>query len=162
SRDFGPTFTHGDTGATGTASFGNISVTNNAINRTNRTYMPTLLWRHEGRTWRFEGGAGYSRAMNSDRDTDLGFFQGANATRGRLRINFDNISYLRPNDITVRDDNTGALIDPYRIDNKALTTAASNPRDFVDVRRSAFLNGSREFSGRVPLTLKAGVDVRRM
>ena len=33
----------------------------------------------------------------------------------------------------VRDDNNGALIDPYRIDNKALTTAAANPRDFVDV-----------------------------
>jgi iron complex outermembrane recepter protein len=162
SRDFGPTFTHGDAGATGTASFGNISVTNNALNRTNRTYMPTLTWRHAGRTWRFEGGAGYSRASNVDRDTDLGFFQGANATRGRLRINFDNISYLRPNDITVRDDNTGALIDPYRLDNKALTTAASNPRDFVDVRRSAMLNASREFNLGVPVALKAGVDVRKM
>src|SRR5262249_45829931 len=134
--------------------------TNNAINRTNRTYMPTATWRHEGRTWRFEGGFGYSRAMNSDRDTDFGFFQGATATRGRLRINFDNISYLRPNDITVRDDNTGAIIDPYRLDNKALTSAASNPRDFVDVRRSAFLNASRDFNGKIPITIKAGLDFR--
>jgi TonB-dependent receptor len=160
SRDFGPTFTHGDTGATGTASFGNIQVTNNALNRTNRTYMPTITWRHEGRTWRFEGGFGYSRAINSDRDSDFGFFQGATATRGRLRINFDDITYLRPNTITVRDDNTGAIIDPYRLDNKALTSAASNPRDFVDVRRSAFLNGSREFNWKVPVTLKAGLDLR--
>ena len=36
--------------------------------------------------------------------------------------------------VAVRDDNTGALIDPYRLDNKALTTAASNPRDWIDVR----------------------------
>ncbi len=161
SRDFGPTFTHGDTGATGTASFGNIQVTNNAINRRNRTYMPTITWRHDGPVWRFEGGFGYSRATNLDRDTDYGFFQGANSTRGRLRIDFDDISYLRPNTITVRDDNNGALIDPYRLDNKALTTAASNPRDWIDVRRSAYLNGSREFNGRIPLTLKAGLDVRR-
>jgi TonB-dependent receptor len=158
--EFGPTFTHGNTGATGTASFGNIQVTNNAINRTNRTAMPTFTWRHEGPTWRFEGGVGYSRATNRDRDTDFGFFQGATATRGRLRINFDNINYLRPGEITVRDDNTGALLDPYRLDNKALTSAASNPRDWSDVRRSAFLNGSREFAGRVPVVLKAGVDVR--
>lgn len=158
--EFGPTFTHGNTGATGTTSYGNVQVTNNAINRTNRTLMPTLLWRHEGRTWRFEGGGGYSRATNADRDTDFGFLQGATATRGRLRINFDNISYLRPGEITVRDDNTGASLDPYRLDSKALTSAASNPRDWTDVRRSAFLNGSREFLWGVPVVLKAGVDVR--
>jgi hypothetical protein len=29
-----------------------------------------------------------------------------------------------------------------------------------DVRRRAFLNGSREFAGRVPVVPKAGVDVR--
>lgn len=28
------------------------------------------------------------------------------------------------------------------------------------MRRSAYLNGSREFNARVPVTLKAGVDVR--
>jgi iron complex outermembrane receptor protein len=158
--DFGPTFTHGNTGATGTTSFGNIQVTNNAINRTNRTLMPTLTWRHAGPVWRAEGGFGYARATNVDRDTDFGFFQGATATRGRLRINFDQVSYLRPGEITVRDDNTGAVIDPYRLDNKALTATTSNPRDFVDVRRSAYLNGARDFAGAVPLALKGGLDVR--
>jgi iron complex outermembrane receptor protein len=158
---FGPGFTHGATGATGTASFGNVQVTNNAINRTNRTMMPTLTWRHEGPSWRFEGGFGYSRATNADRDTDFGFFQGATATRGRLRINFDNVGYLRPGEITVRDDNTGAPFDPYRLDGKALTTAVSNPRDWSDVRRSAHLSASRDFAGRVPVTLKAGLDARQ-
>ncbi len=158
--DFGPTHTRGAAGATGTASFGNIQVTNNAINRTNRTMMPTLTWRHDGPVWRATGGVGYSRATNRDRDTDFGFFQGANATRGRLRISFDNIGYLRPGEITVRDDNSGVLIDPYRLDNKALTTAASNPRDWNDSRRSFFLNASRDFTGPVPLTLKTGADLR--
>ncbi|MFM7751180.1 MAG: carboxypeptidase regulatory-like domain-containing protein, partial [Opitutaceae bacterium] len=91
--DFGPTFTRGATGATGTASYGNIQVTNNAINRANRTVMPTFTWRHDGPVWRATGGAAWSRAINSDRDTDYGFFQGATATRGRLRINFDNVGY---------------------------------------------------------------------
>ena len=158
--DFGPTFTRGATGATGTASFGNVQVTNNAINRANRTVMPTFTWRHDGPVWRATAGAAWSRAINSDRDTDYGFFQGATATRGRLRIAFDNIGYLRPGDITVRDDNTGAVIDPYRLDNKALTSAASNPRDWIDVRRTAYLNAARDFGGAVPLTLKTGVDVR--
>lgn len=160
SRDFGPTYTHGDRGATGTTSFGNIQTTNNAIYRTNRTYMPTFTWRHDGPVWRFESGFGYSRAINRDRDTDYGFFQGANATRGRLSIDFDDITWLRPNRIAVRDDNTGTAVDPYRLDNKALISAASNPRDWIDVRRSMFINGARDFGGRIPITLKGGLDMR--
>jgi TonB-dependent receptor len=160
SANFGPTFTHGDTGAPATASYGNIQVTNNALYRTNRTDMPTMTWIHDGPRWRFEGGFGYSRASNVDRDTEFGFLQGATATRGRLRVNFDDITYLRPGTITVLDDANGQAIDPYRLDNKALTTAASNPRVFRDYRKSAYLNGTRRFDGAVPLTLKAGLDLR--
>jgi hypothetical protein len=45
--NFSPTFTRGDRG-TGA---GNVTTLNNAINRTNRTYMPTFTWRHTGPIW---------------------------------------------------------------------------------------------------------------
>ncbi|MBI5770449.1 MAG: carboxypeptidase regulatory-like domain-containing protein [Verrucomicrobia bacterium] len=160
SGNFGPTFTRGDTGAPATASYGNVQVTNNAIYRSNRTDMPTLTWIHNGPTWRFEGGFGYSRASNVDRDTEFGFLQGATATRGRLRVNFDDVTYLRPGMITVLDDANGQALDPYRLDNKALTTAASNPRIFRDYRKSAYLNSTRRFDWSVPVTIKTGLDLR--
>ncbi len=153
--DFSPAFTHGAAGA------GTISVANNSINRTNRTFMPTISWRHHGPIWRAEGGLGYSRASNSDRDIDLGFFNNSTATRGNVTIAFDDNYYLRPGRFTVVDNATGAVIDPLRLDNKAITTATSNPRDSVDRRRTAYLNAARDFNWSVPVTIKAGLDARQ-
>jgi TonB-dependent receptor len=154
--DFSPSFTHGDRG-TGA---GNVTILNNSINRTNRTYMPTFTWRHHGPVWKVEGGLGLSRATNQDRDVDFGFFNNMTAVRGNLTIAFDDIFYLRPGRITVVDGATGAPVDPYRLDTKTVSNATSNPRDSRDRRKTAFLNASRDFNWRVPVTLKAGLDVR--
>jgi TonB-dependent receptor len=154
--DFSSTFTHG---ATGTGA-GNVTTLNNAINRTNRTYMPTFTWRHTGPLWKAEGGLGLSRSTNSDRDIDFGFFNNMNAVRSNLSIAFDDIFYLRPGRITVADGITGAPIDPYRLDTKTVANTTSNPRDSSDRRQTAYVNAARDFSWRVPFTLKAGLDVR--
>ncbi|MEY2880338.1 MAG: hypothetical protein RLZZ15_2718, partial [Verrucomicrobiota bacterium] len=153
--DFSPTFTHGAAGA------GSITVANNSINRSNRTFMPTLSWRHHGPIWRAEGGVGVSRASNTDRDIGLGFFNNSTATRGNVTVWFDDNYYLRPGRFTVTDGATGAAIDPLRLDNKAVTTATSNPRDAIDVRKTAYLNATRDFNWGVPVTLKAGLDARQ-
>jgi TonB-dependent receptor len=154
--NFSSTFTHGDRG-TGA---GNVTILNNAINRTNRTYMPTFTWRHIGPIWKAEGGLGFSRSTNSDRDIDFGFFNNMTAVRGNLSIAFDDIFYLRPGRITVADGVTGAPIDPYRLDTKTVSNATSNPRDSSDRRKTAYVNAARDFAWRVPFTLKAGLDVR--
>jgi TonB-dependent receptor len=152
--DFTPFMTRGAAGA------GQLQVLNNAINRTNRTYMPTFTWRHAGPVWRAEGGAGLSRASNSDRDIDLGFFNNMTAIRSNVTVAFNDIWYLRPTTITVTDGTTGAPLDPYRLDNKVISTTTSNPRDSIDRRRTAYLNAGRDFSWLVPVTLKAGLDLR--
>ena len=154
--NFSPTFTHGDRG-TGA---GNVTTLNNAINRTNRTTMPTFTWRHTGPVWKAEGGLGFSRSTNSDRDIDFGFFNNMTAVRSNLTIAFDDIFYLRPGRITVADGVTGAPLDPYRLDTKTVANTTSNPRDSSDRRQTAYVNAARDFTWRVPFTLKAGLDVR--
>jgi iron complex outermembrane receptor protein len=143
----------------GAAGAGSLQIVNNAINRSNRTYMPTMTWRHTGPIWKAESGVGFSRASNTDRDIDLGFFNNMTAVRSGLTVAFDDIFYLRPGTITVTDA-TGAPFDPYRLDSKVITNTTSNPRDSVDRRRTAYANVSRDFYGRVPFTLKAGLDLR--
>jgi iron complex outermembrane receptor protein len=154
--DFSLTHTRG---ATGTGA-GNLTVLNNAINRTNRTVMPTFTWRHHGPVWRGEAGLGFSRSINRDRDVDFGFFNNMTAVRNNVSIAYDDIFYLRPGRITVTDGATGAPVDPYRLATKTVTNATSNPRDSSDTRKTAYLNAGRDFAGRIPLSLKAGVDVR--
>ena len=152
--DFTTTMTKGAAGA------GQLQILNNAINRTNRTYMPTFTWRHAGPVWRTEGGAGLSRASNSDRDIDLGFFNNMTAVRSNVTIAFNDIWYLRPTTITVADGTTGAALDPYRLDNKVIASTTSNPRDSIDRRKTAYVNAGRDFTWNVPVTLKAGLDLR--
>ncbi len=154
--DFGPTFTHGEVGR------GVLRLDNNGMRRkSGTTYMPTLTYRHDGRLWRAEAGLGLSRASNHYRDSEHGYFANSQGRRAGVTIDFDEIFYLRPGRITVREGTTGQVIDPYRIDNFVILNASTNPRDSSDLQRSAFGNLRRDFYLRgAPLALKAGFDVR--
>ena len=83
------------------------------------------------------------------------------ARRTGVTVSFADITYFRPGVITVTDPATGAPVDYTKINTYSLSTATSIPSDTVDVQRTAYANLAREFSGRFPLTLKGGVDVRR-
>ncbi len=149
---FTTTSTHGTRGTS------SIQINNGVRNRFNRTYMPTLSWRHTGPVWKSEAGLGLSRA--TDRD-DGPSFRTAIANRTGVTVSFDDIFYLRPGTITVTDGTTGAPVDPYRLDSYSLasTTYVANNRS--DLQRSSFANLRRDFNGRWPFTLKAGLDLRQ-
>ncbi|MBI5766375.1 MAG: TonB-dependent receptor [Verrucomicrobia bacterium] len=170
--DFSTAFTHGAAGA-GTLTLANA----NDRDRRNANISPSLLWRHRGPIWQAEGGAGWSLSTSEIRDQGKGFFNTVNATRTGVTIAFDDIFYLRPGRITVTDGATGAAVDPYKVATYRLQTAGGNrygtdsvlgpgPGEglnnrTVDVARNAFVNARRSFALRVPLTLKAGLDVRQ-
>ena len=42
---------------------GSLQIVNNSINRTNRTYMPTFVWRHDGPVWKADGGIGFLNGL---------------------------------------------------------------------------------------------------
>ncbi len=151
---FTTTSTQGATGA------GSLQLTTMGNSRTNWTYMPSVVWRHDGPIWKAEGGAALSRAQNQQRNLKPGFFATTTARRTGVTVAFDDIFYLRPREITVTDA-TGAPVDPYSLDSYAVTAASHNERATNDTQRTVYANVRRDFYGRFPVTLKTGVDFRK-
>jgi len=151
--DFDPSFVHGQPGA------GEIRLNNDGMRqKSGTTYTPTLTYRHDGPVWKAEAGFGHSHASNHYRDEYRGFFNSSQARRTGVTVNFDDIFYLRPGRISITDA-AGRPVDPFNLANYALTTAALGYQESMDLQRSAFANLRRDFAlGRVPLTLKAGLD----
>jgi len=153
--DFTPFSVRGFAGA------GSVQNTNIGQTRDNRTYMPTLTWRHDGAVWKAEAGLGHSHARSVLRGFDRGFFNTTSSQRTGVTVSFDDIFYLRPNRITVTDGTTGAPVDPYQLGTYALGSTAGNTVKNADLQRTAYANARRDFAARVPFTLRAGLDVRQ-
>ncbi len=144
----------------GTAGAGSLQLVTSAADRGNWTYMPSLIWRHAGPVWKMESGYAYSRAQNRNLTTDSGFFNGTTARRTGVTVSFSDIFYLRPNVITTTDA-AGNPINPYSLDSYVVTAASGDNRGTDDTKRTAYANVRRDFYGRVPTTLKAGLDFRQ-
>lgn len=147
------------TSTRGAAGAGSLTLANVGNNRTHRTYMPTLVWRHDGPVWKAEGGTGYSRAINHNRGADFGAFRNSTATRTGVTVAFDDIFYLRPRVITVTDA-AGAPVNPYQLGTYTMTSVDDTQNDSDDIRRTLYGHIRRSFYGRVPFTAKVGFDVR--
>jgi TonB-dependent receptor len=148
------------TSVRGTTALGDLQMGNAGSYRRNQNYLPSVRWRHDGPVWKAEAGLGYSRAHYNGGDISRGYFNSTTARRTGVTVAFDDIFYLRPNRITVTDGATGAPLNPYLLENYAVTAAASGQPDNNDTQRTAFANIRRDFLGRVPLTLKAGLEAR--
>ena len=147
--------TNGDVGQ------GSISVSNGSRQKTGTTYMPTVIWRHNGPIWKADAGASFSHSSNHYRDIDKGYFNGANTSRANVTVAFSDIFYLRPRGITVRDGTTRAPVDPYSLSSYVLTSATSDTLESSDVQRGAKANLARDFRVRgVPVAVKIGTEIR--
>ena len=153
--DFSPTAVRGSGGA------GEIRLTNAIGVFGGRVYMPTLTYVHTGPVWRIEAGAGHSHSTRHNHNINHGHFNNAQARRQNVNIGYADINYLRPGTITVTDNATGAVIDPYAIGSYTLTTANGSALNAADLQRSAYANLRRDIPG-LPLTLKGGLDVRQV
>ncbi len=148
------------TSVRGAAGAGTLTSSHQERQRYNRTYMPTLVWRHEGPVWKADVGLGLSQQSDFNRDTDQGYFRNVTMQRTNVTVAFDDIFYLRPRVITVRDGTTGAAVDPYALSTYAITTATSQANRTYDLQRSAYGSVRRDFFLKFPFTLKAGFDLR--
>ncbi|MBI5768671.1 MAG: carboxypeptidase regulatory-like domain-containing protein [Verrucomicrobia bacterium] len=152
--DFSTTSTRGAVG------LGDITSAHNERNRFNRTYMPSFVWRHDGPIWKADAGFGFSQQSDFNRDSEQGFFRTVTVRRTNLTVNFNDIFYLRPRIVDIRDGASGAAFDPNKLANYALTTATTQADATYDLQRTAYGSLRRDFGGRVPFALKAGFDVR--
>ena len=128
--------------------------------RYNKTMMPTLSWRHTGTVWNAEAGLGYSQNTNETRGSAKGAFRNTTARRQNVTLEFANMTYLRPGTITARDAATGALIDPHRIEGYSLISTEDQSTYDTDRKKTLFANATRRLDTAVPVSLKAGLDVR--
>ncbi len=151
---FTPTSTQGAVGS------GTLNSNHQERNRFNRTYMPTLVWRHDGPVWKSDLGVGLSQQIDYNRDTDQGYFRIVNMQRTNVTIAFDDIFYLRPRTIRVTDGTTGAPIDPFALSTYSMVSGTRQATRNYDQQRTAYGNLRRDFYTRIPFSLKAGFDLR--
>jgi TonB-dependent receptor len=145
---------------TSTVGAGEIQLTRGERHRTNRTYMPTFVWRHDGPVWKGVAGVGFSNARDENEGSEAGFFRNTVARRTGVTIAFEDIFYLRPRTIRVTDTATRAELNPYDLRNYALASGNDSQDTTYDVQRSAYANVRRDFYGKLPFSLKGGVDLR--
>jgi TonB-dependent receptor len=161
--NFGPTFTRG------TAGLGSMRVVNDLYRRGNLSYSPNVTYRHEGPIWKADAGVGYSRGVTFITHASKGYFFNAQAQRTGLTVAFEDIQYAHPGRFVVTDGTTGTPVDPFSLSNYLITTASFHVLDSSphmnkswDTQQSAYANLGREFAWSVPVSLKAGLDVRQL
>jgi iron complex outermembrane recepter protein len=154
---FSLTSTQGDVG------FGDMTIgSQDSRRKSGTTFMPTFVWRHDGPRWKIDAGIGHSQSSNRYVSIDKGFFNNVTARRTGVTISFQDIFYLRPSQISVRDGATGAVVDPYSLSSYVLTSATDNSSEAADLKRSAYGNIRRNFSERgIPVSLKAGAEMQQ-
>ena len=152
--NFSTSFTRGNAGA------GTIQLLNQYTKVGGRMITPSLTYRHDGPVWKVEAAGGISKSGRFNQNMDNGAFSAVTAQRTNVSIAYDDIFYLRPGRITVTDGATGAPVDPFNINTYGLTTATGVLLRIMDVKRTAFANVRRDFFEAVPVTVKAGLDVR--
>jgi TonB-dependent receptor len=152
--DFGLTATRGAAGQ------GTLQLVTTGNDRQNWTFMPSLVWRHDGPLWKTDAGFAFSRASNRNRNVESGYFDTTTARRTGVTVSFADIFYLRPSAITVTDT-AGAPVDPYSLKNYVITATTGNARSTDDYKRTLYGNVRRDFFGWVPWSLRAGVDFRQ-
>ena len=144
----------------GAVNAGTLALTNSGRIRPGRTISPSLRWLHEGPRWKSDVGVSYGNSRIHYQDIDLGAFNGVTMQRTHVQILFDDIFYLQPGRITVLD-HRGQRVDPTDLSTFSVVSANSNRQVTYDTVKQTYANIRREFMVRnVPVTLKAGADVR--
>ena len=154
--NFGPEFTRGNAGA------GEIRSVNGVGVFGGRVLMPALTYLHTGPIWKIEAGAGHSHSTRHNNNINDGHFSNVQARRLNTTVSYlDNSSYLRPATIAVSAAN-GTPVDPFSIESYTLNTANGAALAVTDLQRSVYANARRDFFGPIPLTLKAGIDLKQI
>lgn len=159
-------------GATGNATFtqgaaaGNDTVRQSMTygDRTRGTSAAVLRYVHEGRLYRIDAGANFSRSWDQRKDVEHGFFRTVgNLQLGNLILRADGWDgvYNRIAPRITATTRTGQPFDPYDNAQLPLANPTSQPEKIRTDMRSLSANISRSFALSTPLTLKSGFSINR-
>jgi TonB-dependent receptor len=164
--DFGPDHTNG----------GNAGLLNSASNFRHKfgsTWLVNLAYRHNGPVWKIDAGLGTSQATNHYRDMDDGYFNTVNAGVRNVTVTFSDINSVRPGQITATKG--GVAINPFDLSENytmQITPASQNGNGYAgsasthqgnafDKTGEAYVNAHRLFTGKIPIRLQFGGNVRK-
>ncbi len=132
--------------------------------RPNQNTHATVKYSHRGDVWRFDASGSYSLAQGRLLDVDRGFFATLPSSITNLIIRGDG----RPSEggnlptrytATTR---TGTPVDIYDGGNFSINTATSEQQKNSTAKTSGRLDLARDFSWRLPVTLKTGISRAQM
>ncbi len=148
---FGRDFTQGAAGA------GFMQILTDAREKSGTSWGPSLRWKHNGRVWQSNVGGAYSAASNHYGTEE--YFQGNNAFYRNLTLRFEGLTEDHPERITATDT-AGRAANIYDLNNYRLESVSGLWFNSAATVRSAYANTKRDLELRVPVTVKAGVDLK--
>ena len=148
---FGRDFTQGAAGA------GFAQILTDAREKNGTSYAPSIRWKHRGRVWESTAGGAYSFASNQY--ANEGYFLGNNAFYRGLTVRFDQVTRDHPGAMAITDA-SGAKADLYSLANYRLESVSGQTFNSDAYVRTAYANAKRDLDLWLPLTVKAGVDLR--
>ncbi|MEY4006400.1 MAG: hypothetical protein RLZZ221_2496, partial [Verrucomicrobiota bacterium] len=159
---FGPTFTRGVAGS------GTLTQANADRDQDSRNLSLSFIHRHAGPVWKTELGLGDSRARSVSSNYSRGYFGGMTVQRTGVTVAFEDIGFEQPGRILVADGATGVAVDPHNLAPYSIVSGSGNAihgRGYDDLtrdgKRSAYAWAARDFAWPVPVTIKAGLDLRQ-
>ena len=150
-ESFGPGFTQGAPGA------GFVQILTDAREKNNTSWAPSFRYKHDGPVWRWQVGGAYSAASNNT--SNEGYFLGNNAFLRNVTVRFEGLTVDHPTGISVRDA-AGRPVDPYQLANYRLESVSGNNFTSAAIVRTLNAHARRDFQLGLPVTAKAGVDLR--
>ncbi len=121
-----------------------------------------VRYRHDGRLYRIDANAHFSRSWDDRVDTDHGFFSSTGQTQAtNLIVRADGLDgvYSRRAPRYSATTRTGAAFNPYDAAELTLGNPQSAPRQIVADVRTLSANVARPFGTAAPTTLKAGFAI---
>jgi TonB-dependent receptor len=132
--------------------------------RTRGTSSAVLRYVHDGRTYKIDASANYSRSWDKRKDIEDGFFRTiGNAQATSLIVRADGLDgvYNRRAPTYTATTRTGQAFDPYDNGELTLGNPTSGPQLLKADMKSVAANVSRAFNPGVPVTIKTGVSLNR-
>jgi TonB-dependent receptor len=159
-------------GATGDATYTQGAAAGNDIIRQTMTYRDrtrgtssaVLLFVHEGKNYKIDANANFSRSWDKRDDINHGFFRTiGNFQVGSLIVRADGLDgiYSRRAPKLTATTRTGAAFDPYDNGQLAPLNPTSQPNEIGSDMKSLAANISRALRLAMPTSLKAGFSVNR-
>ncbi len=162
-----PTFGAGNTGDayfTQGAPAGNDTIRQNIAwgDRTRGTSSAILRYVHEGKIYKADATANFSRFWDERKNIEHGFFSTMGTVqRTALILRADDLIgvYSRRAPTLSARDRAGLPVDPYANAELSVGNPTSNPNNNRSTSKQVSANLSRNFAGKFPLTLKSGFSL---